>query len=445
LVLLFAGLIYAQVVQINYGINQYNVPVTNQLYTQYYQISLQTTPGSTVSTFLTLAGIYIPPDTQFLASFNFTQLQTGVGQFPFYARSSEDYEIWILAQPVQNPLYISVSFNATQTVTYYIDAEIGNKLSSFVVGPQSASYISATVTDFQKYWIEIPIDVTLTQRYFYVELCSAFTPPDDAITDYYFTLYWDQNAGFDGLDPSCAETAQTVITVDNLPSVNYRRNLCPARAFLDVSNYTGQSHFGHVWYAPLDPAGSQKNVIIWSWDDSQYNDIELPTDMSLRGARLTDDLVVTYNAINYPYVTYTLYTDISDQFFFETTPTSACFAAKNLSLFINQTAASQANSGVILFPNYFTLETATQNVYLIATFANSTFNANNAIKVTYSGLSTTALNVAYNYTIVKETPFWVTSSTIVAAVLGGLVVVLLIVVIYLASRSAHLGYEAVKS
>jgi len=118
---------------------------------------------------------------------------------------------------------------------------------------------------------------------------------------------------------------------------------------------------------------------------------------------------------------------------------------KNLSLFINQTAASQANSGVILFPNYFTLETATQNVYLIATFANSTFNANNAIKVTYSGLSTTALNVAYNYTIVKETPFWVTSSTIVAAVLGGLVVVLLIVVIYLASRSAHLGYEAVKS
>jgi len=389
--------------------------------------------------------VFLPSDTLLLASFNFSQIAANGTQFPFYQRSFEDFEIWILSQPVQNPLYISVSFMAFSQVQFYLDVEIGNKITNFVVGPQSASFLSATLTDFQKYWFEIPIDPTLTQRYFYSETCSGFTPPDDAITDYYMTLYWDPNSQFDGLDPSCQDDFD-VITVDSLPAFNYRRNLCPARAFVDVSNYTAQtSHYGHVWYAPLDPSGSTKNIIVWSWDDSQFDDIQLPTDMTLRGARLTNDLVITYNPINYPAVSYALYTDINAGEFFESTPTSACFAVKNLTLFQNLTATSASSSGVVVFPNYFNIESQTQNVYLIATFANSTFNASNAIRVTYSGISSSQLAVAFNYTATSEKPFWVTSSTIVAAVLGGLVVVLLVVVIYLASRGAHLGYETVKS
>jgi len=127
--------------------------------------------------------------------------------------------------------------------------------------------------------------------------------------------------------------------------------------------------------------------------------------------------------------------------FFETTPTSACYAAKNLSLFTEEMETSQASNGVIYFPDYFSVETQTQNVYLIATFANTTNPGSNAIRVSYAGLPTTQLTSSYKY----PAPFWVTSSTIVTAVLGGLVVVLLIVVIFLASRGAHLGYESVKS
>jgi len=437
------SVIYGQVIQIGYGISTQQAPQSNQIYTQYFQLTLATNAGATVSSFITLAGTNILPDTVVTASFNFTQLQQGGTQFPFYVRSAEDYEVWILSQtPVQNPLYFAVSFNATQAITYYVDVEIGNKITNFVVGPQSAAFINTTLSEFQKYWIEIPLSPTQTQRYFYAELCSPFTPPDDAITDYYFTLYWDATESFDGLDPSCSDTGATVVQLDSFPAVNYRRNLCPARAYVDVSNYTATtSHFAHVWYAPLDPLGTtQKNVVIWSWDDSDFDDIELPTDMSVRGARITDDLVITYNAINYPDVTYSLYTDISDQFF-ETTPTSACYAAKNLSLFTEEMETSQASNGVIYFPDYFSVETQTQNVYLIATFANTTNPGSNAIRVSYAGLPTTQLTSSYKY----PAPFWVTSSTIVTAVLGGLVVVLLIVVIFLASRGAHLGYESVKS